>query len=133
MLRPMILALSLAFAALPALAQEEPIQETITSQIEAFKADDFVTAFTFASPTIHEIFRTPENFGQMVVTGYPMVWRPATVEMLELRSVAGALWQRVRITDRKGQSYLLDYQMVEGEDGWKINAVQLQKTNDVGA
>ena len=120
-------------AAWPALAQEEPIQSTITSQIEAFRAADFERAFTFASPTIHDIFGTPENFGAMVVTGYPMVVDPAQVEMQDLRTVGGALWQRVRITDQKGLAYLLDYQMIEGPDGWLINAVQLQKAADVGA
>ena len=120
-------------AAWPAWAQEEPIQSTITSQIEAFRAADFERAFTFASPTIHDIFGTPENFGAMVVTGYPMVVDPAQVEMQDLRTVGGALWQRVRITDQKGLAFLLDYQMIEGPDGWLINAVQLQKAADVGA
>ena len=120
-------------AAWPALAQEEPIQSTITSQIEAFRAADFERAFSFASPTIHGIFGTPENFGAMVVTGYPMVVDPAQVEMQDLRTVAGTLWQRVRITDQKGLAFLLDYQMIEGPDGWLINAVQLQKAADVGA
>ena len=120
-------------AAWPAWAQEEPIQSTITSQIEAFRAADFERAFTFASPTLHEIFGTPENFGAMVVTGYPMVVDPAQVEMQDLRTVGGALWQRVRITDQKGLAFLLDYQMIEGPDGWLINAVQLQKAADVGA
>ena len=120
-------------AAWPALAQEDPIQSTITSQIEAFRAADFERAFTFASPTIHDIFGTPENFGAMVVTGYPMVVDPAQVEMQDLRTVGGALWQRVRITDQKGLAFLLDYQMIEGPDGWLINAVQLQKAADVGA
>jgi hypothetical protein len=69
----------------------------------------------------------------MVVTGYPMVVNPAMVEMQDLRTVAGALWQRVRVTDQKGQAFLLDYQMIEGPDGWVINAVQLQKAADVGA
>jgi hypothetical protein len=122
-----------ALSGAPVLAQEQPIQSTITSQIEAFRAEDFVRAFTYASPTIHQIFRTPENFGGMVTSGYPMVVNPAQVEMMDLRTVGGALWQRVRITDQKGQSYLLDYQMVEGPDGWLINAVQLQKAADVGA
>ena len=117
----------------PALAQEQPIQSTITAQIEAFKADDFERAFTYASPTIHQMFQTAQNFGGMVATGYPMVVNPAQVEMMDLRTVGGALWQRVRITDQKGESYLLDYQMVQGPDGWLINAVQLQKSNDVGA
>ena len=117
----------------PATAQEEPIQSTITAQIEAFRAADFERAFTFASPTIKQIFRTPQNFGAMVVTGYPMVVNPAEVEMQDLRTVGGALWQRVRVTDQQGQAYLLDYQMIEGPDGWLINAVQLQKAADVGA
>jgi hypothetical protein len=117
----------------PAWAQEEPIQSTINSQIEAFRASDFETAFTFASPTIQQMFRTPANFGSMVVTGYPMVVNPAQVEMQDLREVGGALWQRVRVTDQKGQAFLLDYQMIEGPEGWLINAVQLQKAADVGA
>ena len=132
----MRLSLSAAFAlmlALPAAAQEQPIQSTITAQIEAFRAEDFDRAFTFASPTIHDIFGTSVNFAAMVVTGYPMVVNPATVEMQDLREVGGVLWQRVRITDQKGQAYLLDYQMVEGPDGWLINAVQMQKAADVGA
>ena len=132
----MRLSLSVVFAlmlALPAAAQEQPIQSTITAQIEAFRAEDFDRAFTFASPTIHDIFGTSDNFAAMVVTGYPMVVNPATVEMQDLREVGGVLWQRVRITDQKGQAYLLDYQMVEGPDGWLINAVQMQKAADVGA
>jgi hypothetical protein len=120
-------------AAWPAWAQEEPIQSTINAQIEAFRASDFETAFTFASPTIKQMFRTPANFGSMVVTGYPMVVNPAMVEMQDLRTVAGALWQRVRVTDQRGQAFLLDYQMIEGPEGWLINAVQLQKAADVGA
>lgn len=126
--------LTLAFAllALPVAAQEVPIQDTIRAQIDAFKADDFARAFTFASPTIHQMFGTPDNFGRMVKDGYPMVWHPSQVDMMDLRTVGGALWQRVRVTDLKGQSYLLDYQMIQGPDGWLINAVQMQKANDVG-
>lgn len=126
------LTLALGLLALPAVAQEVPIQDTIRAQIEAFKADDFARAFTFASPTLHQMFGTPDNFGRMVRDGYPMVWHPAQVDMMDLRTVGGALWQRVRVTDLKGQSYLLDYQMVQGPDGWLINAVQMQKANDVG-
>ena len=38
-----------AMAAFPAFAQEEPIQQTITSQFEALQADDFAAAFGLAS------------------------------------------------------------------------------------
>ena len=123
----------LSLAALPAAAQEDPIQSTILNQIEAFKADDFARAFTFASPNIKGIFQTPENFGMMVRNGYPMVHRPADVRMLEQREVAGRLWQKVLITDAQGRSHVLDYQMVETPEGWQINGVQLLPSGGVGA
>jgi Domain of unknown function (DUF4864) len=132
-MRRSLLAVVVSLAlSLPGLAQEEPIQSTIQSQIEAFQADDFAQAFSFASPNIKGIFGTPENFGAMVKNGYPMVYRPAEVEMLELRDVAGNLWQRVRITDQAGQGHYLDYMMIETPEGWQINAVQLSPAPDIG-
>ena len=128
-LAAIFLALSLGF---PAFAQEEPIQETIQNQIEAFQADDFARAFAFASPNIQSLFGTAENFGAMVKDGYPMVYRPSDVEMLELRDVAGDLWQRVRITDQAGQAHYLGYMMIETPEGWQINAVQLLPAPDIG-
>jgi hypothetical protein len=125
--------LTAALLALPAAAQEEPIQRTIQSQIDALMADDFATAFSFASPMIKGIFGTPENFGAMVTQGYPMVYRPSNVRMLELRDVAGSLWQRVMVTDAAGRVHMLDYQMVETPEGWQINGVQLLRAADVGA
>jgi hypothetical protein len=116
----------------PAAAQEGPIQDTIRSQIDAFQADDFATAFTFASPNIKGMFRTPENFGAMVKEGYPMVYRPAQVEMGELREIAGNLWQRVRVVDQAGAAWFLDYMMVETAEGWQINGVQIMPAPDVG-
>lgn len=118
---------------LPARAQEAPIRETIRKQLDAFLADDFARAFTFASPNIKSLFGTPENFGAMVRNGYPMVYRPAEVEMGELREIAGNLWQRVRIVDQAGAAWLLDYMMIETPEGWQINAVQLLPAPDVGA
>jgi hypothetical protein len=129
----LLLALVLALpAALPASAQEAPIEGTIRSQIEAFNADDFVGAFGFASPNIQGIFGSAENFGRMVSQGYPMVHRPSDVRMGELREVAGALWQKVYVTDAQGKGHVLDYQMIETAEGWKINAVEVLKADDVG-
>ncbi|MGL4319281.1 MAG: DUF4864 domain-containing protein [Paracoccaceae bacterium] len=127
-MRLRILALCLTLTATPAFADEPrnpAIETTIQSQLNAFIADDFATAFTFASPNIKGIFGTAENFGTMVTQGYPMVHRPANVQMLELRTVAGNLWQRVLITDANGETHLLDYQMIETAEGWQITGVQL--------
>lgn len=128
-LAAIFLALGLGF---PSFAQEAPIQATIQNQIDAFQADDFAKAFALASPNIKGIFGTAENFGLMVREGYPMVYRPSEVEMMDLREVAGNLWQRVRIVDQAGQAHYLDYMMIETAEGWQINAVQLLPAPDFG-
>ncbi len=111
-------------------AQSAGIEANIQAQIRAFQTDDFVTAFTFASPSIQSLFRTPENFGAMVRNGYPMVWRPADVRFLELRQIGGFWWQKVMVVDADGRVHFLDYQMVQLKDGWKINGVQLLQSSD---
>lgn len=111
------------------LAEDSDVSAAIGAQIEALEQDDFATAFTYASPSIRQIFRTPENFGIMVQRGYPMVWRPAQVEFLNQRIEAGSLVQMVQITDRKGVVHTLDYLMLETAQGWKINGVRLLDSN----
>ncbi len=128
--------MAVALLASRGLADEAPnptIQAVIGDQIEAMKADDFAKAFTFASPTIKGMFGTSEHFGDMVKTGYPMVWHPSSVRYLALRDVAGGLWQRVMVTDSTGHAFMLDYQMVQIEGVWKINAVQILPAQGVGA
>ena len=125
-----LLSLCLAW---PVMAEEGPIRQTIQRQLDAFLRDDFSTAFTFASPSIKSLFGTPENFGLMVRQGYPMVHRPADVQMLDLHQEGERLWQRVMITDQNGQRHVLDYQMIETADGWQINGVRLLPSPEVGA
>ncbi len=126
-------ALLLSLVAMPVQAQDNPLQSTILNQIEAFKADDFNRAFSYASPVIKGMFGTADNFGMMVRNGYPMVHRPAEVQMLEQRQVSGATVQRVLITDAQGRGHVLDYQMVETPDGWQINGVTLVPSGGLGA
>lgn len=108
-------------------AQQSEIEGVISGQFEAFLADDFDTAFEFASPMIKGIFRTPGNFGLMVRQGYPMVWRPADVEFLGLRNEGGRQVQTVMVTDGNGAIHILEYRMVEGDTGWQIDGVSLLK------
>ncbi len=122
----------LGLGPLPALAQDDPVQSTIQSQFDAFLRDDFAGAFAYASPTIKGIFGTPETFGRMVREGYPMVHRPAGIKMLERRYIAGALWQKVLVTDMQGQTHVLDYQMIDTPEGWQINGVQILPNTSVG-
>ncbi len=121
---------------LPAMAQETrnpEIEATIQGQITAFLAEDVTTAFGFAAPNIKGIFGTAENFGAMVRQGYPMVWNPSAVRMLELRRVQGSLMQRVMVTDQAGRTHLLDYLMIETPEGWQITGVELLREAGIGA
>ncbi|MGB1235168.1 MAG: DUF4864 domain-containing protein [Planktomarina sp.] len=118
----------------PAFANEEDVQATIQNQINAFMADDFGKAFTYASPMIKGMFGgNPERFGAMVRNGYPMVHRPADVMFLESREVDGGFRQMVQIRDGNGNFHTLDYQVINSENGWVINGVQLIKAPSMGA
>ena len=129
----LVVTMVLALWVRPAAADDAAVQGVISAQIEAFKADDFARAFTFASPTIQDVFRTPENFGAMVKNGYPMVWRPVELRYLEARVIAGQLWQKVLVKDAAGDRFLLDYRMINTAEGWRIDAVQLLELPEVSA
>lgn len=117
-------------AALSAVADPREMQSVIDQQIDAFQADDFAKAMEFASPGLQQYFGTPERFGRMVTQGYPMVWRPSEVEYLESREEDGSQWQRVRIRDQNGAVHILDYRMLETDEGWRINGVQILDAAD---
>ena len=114
-------------------AQQSDIQGTINGQFEAFKVDDFDTAFNFATPRLQQMFQSPQNFQRMVTGGYPMVWRPAEVRYLDLRVENGAMIQTVAIVDAKGVRHLLDYRMEQTKDGWRIGGVQILEAPGVAA
>ena len=107
--------MAVLFLSAPARADETAIRSVISSQIEAFQADDFTTAFAYASPTIRQIFKTPENFGTMVRQGYPMVWRPAETNFLSVEVIDGLLWQNVMIRDQAGGAA---YPRVSDDRAW---------------
>ncbi|MEM7520609.1 MAG: DUF4864 domain-containing protein [Pseudomonadota bacterium] len=121
-LAAVIISLSLSFGAS---AQQAEIEGTISSQLEAFKIDDFEQAFTYATPNLQRLFQTPQNFQRMVTSGYPMVWRYSGFEYLELEALGGDYLQKVQIVDDKGRQHVLLYRMQQTEQGWRIGGVQI--------
>jgi hypothetical protein len=132
-MRHVLLAVVLTILAALPLRAQDTIEGVIRSQIEAFLADDFATAFTFASPVIQGMFGNPDNFGAMVRRGYPMVHRPAEVTFDALEERGGRTYQRVILRDAQGAYHAAEYEMVQGQAGWKINGVRVLKLPDVGA
>lgn len=111
--------------AMGAVAQSDDIRQTIRSQLDAFKSDDFAGAYDYASPTIKDVFRNPEMFGHMVQHGYPMVWRPGAVVFLDIEERDGRIFQPVMIEDRSGKVHVLEYKMIQIENEWQIDGVRL--------
>jgi len=137
-MRTVLLAMGMSLMALWASAQEvlapnPDIEATIAGQFDAFVAEDVETAFGFASTGIQSMFGTPENFGRMVQQGYPMVWDPGSVRFVDLQEFGGIIVQRVEVIDQAGAAHYLGYAMVETENGWRINGVQILRAPAIGA
>ncbi len=127
--------LALLAAALPVRAEEpaDSIQAVIISQIDALRANDLTAAFAHASPTIQSKFGTPEVFGQMVETGYPVIWLPARYEMLALAETDIGPVQTVLFQDRNGRLFEAAYEMRLIDGAWRINGVYLRALPGVGS
>lgn len=109
------------------------IESVIQGQLDAFSTGNVFTAWTFASPTIQDMFGHPMYFGAMVERGYPMVWQPGETRFLGLRQEDGRLLQQVQIIDGAGTLHLLDYDMVQIDGDWRIAGVTVLRGQALGA
>lgn len=107
------------------------IRMTIERQLAAFRRDDGITAFTYAAPSTREQFGTPDNFMNMVRTGYDPVYRPREVEFHDIVALGGTPTQEVLVVDRNGVAYLAYYLMQQQPDGrWLIKGCVLRRIAD---
>ena len=134
-MRLLFMMLAAVFVGHSAMAEDRiaGIEDTIQSQVNAFLAEDATSAFSYASPNIKRLFGTPERFGAMVKNGYPMVWAPSKVRFLELRRQGSLLFQKVMFFDQNGAPHVLEYNMVQTDQGWLIDGVQYLVAPPVGA
>jgi len=108
-------------------AQRDPDVEDagriVMQQLEAFRRDDFETAFTFASRTIHDMFDTA-RFEAMVRGGYPEIARSVSASIDgSKRGDAGELYLFVRVRGVNGRAVEAVYEMVNESGRWRINGV----------
>ncbi|MGH7315470.1 MAG: DUF4864 domain-containing protein [Candidatus Rokuibacteriota bacterium] len=103
-------------------ADPKAAAEPVVKQLEAFRRDDYDTAFTFASAEIRTQFNR-QSFEVMVRRGYPEIARStfAAVAKTEL-APDGSAYVTVKIRGDNGQSVEALYELV-WQDGWKINGV----------
>lgn len=137
------LALALAVVAAfvgprPAVAQEvlpanPEIEAVIGSQFNAFRDGEVLEAWQYASPNIQGQFGDPQNFGRMVEQAFPMVWQPGSVDFIDLQAFGALTVQRVEVVDQAGNLHYLGYAMIQTDDGWRINGVQILRAPSLGA
>ena len=96
--------------------------EPVVKQLEAFRRDDYDTAYTFASEEIRARFDRP-GFEAMVRGGYPEIARSAFASVIgtELRP-DGSAYVTIKIRGANGQTVEALYELV-WQGAWKINGV----------
>ena len=99
------------------------VQETISSQIDAFKQEDLKRAYNFAAPNIQAQFPSPEVFGLMVRNGYPVIWRPKSFKFTEFKDFGNRCIQRVLFQSYNGSLEYYDYILEKSNNVWKIAGV----------
>ncbi len=106
----------------PAPDPKDEIQKVIRQQVDAFRKNDFKTAYGFAHPGVKDQF-TEAEFEQMVRGGFPIMLNPGEIvfgAMQEDGAKAGAqVLLRGENKETKAYQYLLE--KVDGV--WRISAV----------
>jgi hypothetical protein len=135
MVKGVVLGLALVLLPLSASAQAEKADaraaaEPVVRQLEAFRRDDFDTAYTFASEDIQLQFDRL-RFEIMVRSGYPEIARStgATVTGTDVRP-EGVAYVSVMIQGANGQTIEALYELV-WQNGWKINGVATRPASGV--
>lgn len=133
--RPILFALAFFGATIggqPAFAGDaEDIRAVISAQIEAFRTDDAVAAFSYASPGIRSMFGSEDRFMKMVKSGYPSVYRASNVVFGELEPYRGGFRQEVHLTGPSGKSWVASYTLERQPDGsMKITGCVLRQSDE---
>jgi hypothetical protein len=112
-------------------ADRAAIRHVIEGQLDAFRRDDGVAAFSFASPSIRRMFGAPDNFMDMVRRGYQPVYRPRRLEFRDLVEAEGKTIQPVLVLGPDNVTVMALYVMERQADGsWLIDGCYLVPTGD---
>ena len=110
----------------PTEADWDSMRDVIQAQLDAFRDDEDELAFSYAAPAIRAQFKTAENFMRMVKTGYPAVYRPASVAFVDTSVEDGVPVQVVQFSDGAGAVWIGIYTMQRQPDKcWKVNGCVL--------
>ena len=122
-LLPLLLLCGAAQAPAQAPEDTRAAVEVVMKQLEAFRQDDFDTAYTFASRELKHVWDR-HGFETMVRRGYPEIARSTYAFIAHARrGDGGYLYLAVKIGGANGNKIEALYEMVWEDGRWKINGV----------
>ncbi len=111
---------------LPTASDKAEIIAVIEIQIQAFRRDDGLAAFSYASPGIQARFGSAKNFMASVIAAYQPHYRPRSLQFQDLLSLHGQPTQRVLLVGPDGIPVIALYSMAQMPDGsWRIDGCLL--------
>ena len=132
-MRLVILLLALLLLLAPPASAADDVaaaQGVIRAQEQALIHDDAAAAYSYAAPTIKEIFPDADVFMSMVRNSYAPVYRHRSFEFGEARSEGDWIAQRVHIIDADGEAWEALYTLERQPDGsLKITGCSLLKAS----
>lgn len=109
---------------------EERMHSIIAAQIDAFRAEDAETAYSYASPAIKRRFSNAQRFASMVERGYPAVYSAQSYEFIESALTPRGPAQMIEIVAPDGQIWGGIYTFSEDDEGsLSISGVYLRRQN----
>lgn len=95
----------------------------VMQQLDAFRRNDFDTAYRFASATIHQMFDR-QSFERMVTRGYPEIARSTSAHVASAHPGAdGAIYLLMKIRGANGNAIEAVYELVREGGSFRINSV----------
>ena len=133
---PLVAVLTLGSLIMDAWAQSGPklppeLQKTaetvIGGQISAFRAGDHEQAYSYAAPSIRQIFGSTARFIGMVKKGYGPIYGTRNWSFGRGEARGDALVQEVLLVGPQGRDWVALYTLRKQADGsWRIAGVQMK-------
>jgi hypothetical protein len=115
------------FTSQPQAGDEDDVQQTVQSQLQALAAQDAGKAFDLTDPSLRTRFVSAQQFLDTVRDNYPMVLHPASVLYLKPESHGSTALQKVRITDERGSNWVLTWLLNrQGGGQWRISGCTVE-------
>ena len=129
----LLVSLLVTFPAFAGDAEVKSAQDSISAQLQAFRAGDNAAAYGYAAPNVKRIFPTLDIFMGMVSGGYKPVYRPQSFAFGKSKEMSPtSIIQQVMIVGPDGKDYEAVYTLELQPDGvWRITGVSLRASNSL--